>query len=273
MKLQSPDNNWDNWKIFDDLRTDPGLDAAVQAVGYHYLSDWFPKLENDVHAVPPKVKATGKPLWVSEEYSLSGRTWQSAILAARLINKYYIREQGHQVRNLVSRQQHLRRQPACSQTGLMRANTPWSGHYEVWPAVWAVAHTTQFAEPGWRYMDHACGRFDAKTWRGSYVALRDPATGDWSLIICTDKAVDVTVRIGGGLKQRRYTCGSLRRLCSLPNRTRHSLRTGFSTWRWPPCCLLADNDHRPAQGDACGASSSPPFPVSLQGGLRELSAR
>ena len=83
----------------------------------------------------------------------------------------------------------------------MRASTPWSGHYEVWPAVWAVAHTTQFAEPGWRYMDRACGRFDAKTWKGSHVALRDPASGDWSLILCTDNATTVSVRIAAGLKQ------------------------------------------------------------------------
>lgn len=39
------------------------------------------------------------------------------------------------------------------------------------PAGWAVAHTTQFADPGWIYMDKACGQLDPDTWRGSHVAL------------------------------------------------------------------------------------------------------
>ena len=43
-------------------------------------------------------------------------------------------------------------------SGPMKANTPWSGHYEVQPGLWAIAHTTQFVQPGWKYIDSACGR-------------------------------------------------------------------------------------------------------------------
>ena len=35
----------------------------------------------------------------------------------------------------------------------MRAVEPWSGHYEIQPGIWAAAHTAQFAEPGWKYVD------------------------------------------------------------------------------------------------------------------------
>ena len=41
-------------------------------------------------------------------------------------------------------------------SGLMRADGAWSGHYELPPALWVTAHTTQFAQPGWKYLDSAC---------------------------------------------------------------------------------------------------------------------
>ena len=150
VKLQAPDNNYDNWKIFDDMRKDPKLNAVVQAVGYHYHSAWLPRIENDDRAAPPRIKAAGKPLWASEEYSTSGKTWTSALLAARLINKCYIRDRITKCEIWCPIDAIFGDSLPWSDVGLMRASTPWSGHYEVWPAVWAVAHTTQFAEPGWR---------------------------------------------------------------------------------------------------------------------------
>ena len=36
--------------------------------------------------------------------------------------------------------------------GVAVANTPWSGSYEVTSPTWALAHTSQFAPIGWRYV-------------------------------------------------------------------------------------------------------------------------
>ena len=84
----------------------------------------------------------------------------------------------------------------------MKANTPWSGFYEVWPSIWAMAHTAQFAQPGWQYLDAAC-RLEHG---GSCVALRDPkAGGDYSIIIETADAKapqTVSFRVAGGLAAR-----------------------------------------------------------------------
>jgi galactosylceramidase len=84
-------------------------------------------------------------------------------------------------------------------TGLMLADTPWSGNYEVYPAVWTTAHTAQFTESGWRYMDKACAKIATNTWKGNYVALRNPTNGDWSLIVCADKPVTFQVQVAGKL--------------------------------------------------------------------------
>ena len=67
----------------------------------------------------------------------------------------------------------------------MRANTPWSGHYDLQPALWVTAHTTQFVEPGWKYLDSACLLLPGV---GSCVALAAPDGRDYSIIIETSKA-------------------------------------------------------------------------------------
>jgi hypothetical protein len=83
--------------------------------------------------------------------------------------------------------------------GLMGANEPWSGAYTAGPSIWAVAHTTQFTRPGWRYVDSAKGYLDGG---GSYVALRDPGSGDYTLVVETIDATspqELSFSTEGGL--------------------------------------------------------------------------
>ena len=70
----------------------------------------------------------------------------------------------------------------------MKANSPWSGYYEVQPALWAVAHTTQFAQPGWFYIDDTgCGLLANE--KISYVTLVSPSNdNDFSCIV---EAIDL----------------------------------------------------------------------------------
>jgi galactosylceramidase len=204
VKLQAPDDDEDFWRIFDTLEKDPELDRLIGAVGYHYVDGrrpWDIDQHGGRHATD-KAKQAGKPLWASEEWSQSGREWggKGALYLARLINKLYARDRI--TKYLIwCPIDSIYESIIWSDTGAMQADTPWSGHYTVWPAVWAVAHTTQFAKPGWRYLDGACGQLDADTWRGSHVGLCDPATGDWSAIIATGDKRRVRLVVAAGLKQ------------------------------------------------------------------------
>ena len=86
-------------------------------------------------------------------------------------------------------------------SGVMRANSPWSGHYEVQPAVWATAHTTQFAAPGWTYLNTGCGLIEGV---GSHVTLKSPRDGDFSIVIETMDATapgEFSFCITGGLSR------------------------------------------------------------------------
>lgn len=62
------------------------------------------------------------------------------------------------------------------------ANTPWSGNYEVTSPLWALAHTTQFAPPGWRYAAHGSG-VGLLNKGGSYVTRISPDKKNLSIVV------------------------------------------------------------------------------------------
>jgi hypothetical protein len=69
--------------------------------------------------------------------------------------------------------------------GLVLANQPWSGYYAVGKDTWAIAHTTQFTAPGWKYLDSSSGYIAGNRNNGSYVTLKSTNNSDYSSIIET----------------------------------------------------------------------------------------
>uniref|UniRef100_UPI00398EC701 galactocerebrosidase isoform X2 n=1 Tax=Pristiophorus japonicus TaxID=55135 RepID=UPI00398EC701 len=156
------------WGIANDMLVDPYLNGAVQIIGAHYPGT----LSNS------NAKKTGKKLWSSEDYSsvnnnVGGGCW------ARILNQNYVN--GNMTStiawNLVA--SYYKELP-FGRDGLMTADEPWSGHYEVQSPIWITAHTTQFAQPGWHYLK-TVGHLQKG---GSYVALTD-GKGNITIIIET----------------------------------------------------------------------------------------
>ena len=133
----------------------------------------------------------------------------------------------------------------------MTANTPWSGHYDVQPAVWATAHTTQFAQPGWRYIDSACGYLSKG---GSYVTLKSGK--DYSIIIETIEASaiqTVNIQVAGGRSERNRTYLALEPLDSVGETGRHDSCPGqMGNHRGPGFHLLLNNDRRTEERNRWG---------------------
>ena len=167
--VAADDYDKDGWKIVDQVKNDPELCAAVARVGVHYRDS----------KSPPKAQNLGCPLWSSEDGPWCG-DWNGATRLARTINRNYVIGKFTKTEIWSPVTSYYDSLPLPG-SGVMRANEPWSGHYEVQPAVWAVAHTTQFAAPGWRYLDSACVMIDG----GSVVALESPRGKNFSLIIET----------------------------------------------------------------------------------------
>ncbi len=204
VKIQGPDDNSGDWQIFEELKKDSEFNKVIEASGYHYITGReFTEDMVDGRGRPTteKAKASGKPLWSSEDWSWTGKEWggAGALNLARIYNKFYIRDQI--TKTLIwAPIGSIYKSVTWDKAGAMKANSPWSGYYEVWPTIWATAHTTQFAQPhDWQYLDEACGLFDASTYKGSCVTLKDNNSDDWSMIICTEEAETIEVDIKKGL--------------------------------------------------------------------------
>jgi galactosylceramidase len=186
------------WSILDAMRKDPALAKSVDVVSVHY-----PR-EKGKLTTPPDALAAGKPLWSSEDQPESSasiilsRDWAiGGRSLAHLYNENYL--DGHftktEIWSPVTSYYDIL---AAPNSGLMYANTPWSGHYDVQGAIWATAHTTQFAEPGWRYLQNASGKLAS----GTYVTLAAPNGHDWSMVVETinsKQPVGMTIAVKGSL--------------------------------------------------------------------------
>lgn len=186
-----------DWSVADAMATDPSFNKAVSVVGVHYPCGWLSDTET-CPASPDalKAQALGKPLWASEDGSQQYDNGSFAL--ARMLNRQYIQEKVTAAINWSLISSWYSTLP-FSGAGLMLADQPWSGSYTAGTSLWTVAQTTQFAQPGWRYIDSADGML---TSGGSYVTLRSPHTGDYSTVVeTTDATASQTAHftVGGGL--------------------------------------------------------------------------
>jgi hypothetical protein len=208
-KLIGGDQPNDEWGIVKDLTSDPALLRAVDVVSTHYASFGDPSNNPPLNRYdsPAGAKDLGKPLWDTEDgpWPLGPwyGSWEGSKELARIYNRNYAlgRMTSTLLWNLVTSYYNNVPLPG---SGAMTADKPWSGHYEVDSGVWVTAHTTQFAQPGWQYLDGACGLFrdEANQVTGSYVALMAPNRSDYSVIAETTQAsaaTTVTFTLSGGL--------------------------------------------------------------------------
>lgn len=165
-----------HWNIATTMAGDEELRDAIDILGTHY-----PRYQST-----PLARSYGKPLWSSEEGPWSGE-WDAKMGfcpggLAPAYNRNYI--QGGMTKTIVW-------SPVTSYydifplpgSGMIRANEPWSGHYEIKPALWVTAHTTQFIEPGWRYLaGDACSMLSEG---GSHVTAISPDEQHLSIVVET----------------------------------------------------------------------------------------
>lgn len=187
-----------DWHLVDAMRRNPAFDSAVAVIGMHHPCR--PEWRITRCASPAAARAMRQPLWASEESSQDFDGGAQPL--ARELNRNYI--DGRMTAAFIwSAVAAFYDNLPLSGRGLMLAESPWSGAYQVGLDVWVVAHTTQFVSPGWRYLDHASGPLRGG---GTLVTLRAPASrgADWSSIIETTTAQhpqQINILPGAGLRR------------------------------------------------------------------------
>ena len=173
--------NWGNQKMdfLKRMQEDQELCDALDVVCAHTFSE--------IQLTPEQRKAAedmGKPIWNSEDHVyLPG--FDCLITIVKCFNQNYIISGATRVINWYDIGATYPLEPYSKEPPMLLAQEPWSGHYLVREALWGYAHYGQFTQVGWHYIDEGCLNL---TGGGSMVTMRDPQTGDYSIIAETKGA-------------------------------------------------------------------------------------
>ena len=173
--------NWGNQKMdfLKRMQEDQELCDALDAVCAHTFSE--------IQLTPEQRKAAedmGKPIWNSEDHVyLPG--FDCLITIVKCFNQNYIISGATKVINWYDIGATYPLEPYSKEPPMLLAQEPWSGHYLVREALWGYAHYGQFTQVGWHYIDEGCLNLNGG---GSMVTMRDPQTGDYSIIAETKGA-------------------------------------------------------------------------------------
>ncbi|MBP2055165.1 hypothetical protein J2Z21_008178 [Streptomyces griseochromogenes] len=186
-----------DWAIANDIVSRPALASAVDIIGAHYTCGY--RSDQTSCGSSANAQVSGKQLWSSENGSDDADAGATAM--ARGINRGYLDARTTAYINwplTASITPNL----DYNGVGLIRANQPWSGAYNVGRSAWVMAQTSQFTSPGWKYLDTAGGYVGGDRANGSYVSYAAPDKSAWSTVFETmDATADQTVSLSvtGGL--------------------------------------------------------------------------
>ncbi len=196
------------WWIADNMLADPELMDAVDIVGSHYTSFATEK-------VIELCEKNGKEIWFTEasapmayakgasRFDGSGLTGINGMLdiATRLITMYPEgRMTLHEFQPVISA--YYDGVTYCHKH-LIRADEPWSGHYELDSGYFMCLHFSKFFKKGWAFVESACRGDGKKGGDGhavvdavySYMTAADSETGDYSCVIVNTTDSPITYDI------------------------------------------------------------------------------
>ena len=173
------------WSVADDMASNSAFNNAVQIIGAHYPCAGGDGGNADTCSSTANAKNNGKPLWASENGSQDMNSGAPALI--RSITRGYVDADMTGSLNWPLVASIYPNLPYAT-VGLATAASPWSGQYGIGENTWATAQVTQFAQPGWKFIDQGSGYLGGSESNGSYVTLKSPNGTDYSTVLETTTA-------------------------------------------------------------------------------------
>ncbi len=180
--MSDDDDTANAWPIAADLAADPAFNAATAVVGEHDQCGG-PTNGNECFSTAT-AEGLGKPLWTNELGNLDGATGAANMTRSEI--------RGYPNADLTGfitwpMMDAIPPGVPYQNRGLIYADQPWSGYYQVNAMTYAIAMMSWFTAPGWQYIDGADGGFGGLTGasvysNGSYATLKSPNGTDWSTL-------------------------------------------------------------------------------------------
>lgn len=243
------------------LLVDPALSNAIARVGAHYPQSMSPAV----------AQSCGKLLWSSED-GIGGSRWAAARKLGRIFNRNYVigKLTATEIWSPITSYYDIL---AAADSGLMRANTPWSGYYQVAPAIWITAHTTQFAFPGWNYLEGGASALLPAG--GSIVTLESTNRSDYSAVIETFDAAGaqtITFHPTNGLSPATVRIWQTTQSNQFVEIEQVTPVNGAFTYKFQPECIYSLTT---TAGQAKGNATAPaatPFPLPFKDDFESYAA-
>jgi galactosylceramidase len=192
VKLVARDAVSNPWSIATAMKTDSALSKAIDVIGGHYT-----------FTSSTDAQMSGKPLWHSEARPpMRSQSLRSPAGPLQDMVKGIMASYVNGKMTKFEMQPFLEayyQDVPYNTKGALVADKPWSGYYYVDKGVWLAAHFTQFAKPGWYFLDSSSAVGDTF----NYVTLKKPDSGDYSVIAVntTAKPQKYIFKVSGGLSQ------------------------------------------------------------------------
>ncbi|HEV2641048.1 MAG TPA: ricin-type beta-trefoil lectin domain protein [Actinocrinis sp.] len=187
-----------DWSVANDIDSNSAFANAVQIIGSHYPCGGDGG-SADSCSTTSQALSSGKQLWASENGSQDENSGAPAMIRS-IIRGYTDAKMTAYINwPLVAA---IYPNLGYDTTGLMVANQPWSGAYEVGAETWTTAQVTQFTSPGWHFLDSGSGYLGGSESNGSYVTLKSTSGSDYSTILETTTATaaqTANFTVSGGL--------------------------------------------------------------------------
>eukprot|EP01049_Picozoa_sp_SAG25_P007302 SAG25_NODE_588_length_6733_cov_7.918300_4_plen_752_part_00 len=202
------------WKVVEDMKNDKELADSIDIIGVHN-----PGPITHATSMPAGTLELKKPVWGTEQHigenGLGGHVpdttdpdqktdlpvwdWHAALGLAKALNQGWLT--ANQTAVLIWTPTYSWYHYLClSGKGMVVANTPWSGHYIIPDAVWMVAHTSQFVQPGWRFLSGPGSSTFLPDRRGSMVSYASADGAELSIVIesgFSNASNTVRLQLGG----------------------------------------------------------------------------